>query len=106
MYEYIAVYVDALCIAAKKPEAITDSFMEIYKYKLKDVSPIDYHLSYDFSMDPDETLHFGPQCYKENTMDAYVRRFPAKDGSPELCHRWHMSHLSRVTIPRSTTLIS
>ena len=37
VYEYIAVYVDDLCIAAKDPKEITNALCEKYKYKLMEV---------------------------------------------------------------------
>jgi hypothetical protein len=44
LYEYIAVYVDDLCISSKDPKAITDTLTEQYGFKLKGTGPIDYHL--------------------------------------------------------------
>ena len=35
VWEYIAVYVDDLCIAAKNPQEICDTLTQKYKYKLK-----------------------------------------------------------------------
>ena len=51
-YEYIAVYVDDLAIAAKDPKAIVDILQNKYNYKLKGVGPIDYHLGGNFGRDP------------------------------------------------------
>ena len=59
-YEYIAVYVDDLAIAAKDPEAVTNELIKKYHYKLKGVGPMEFHLGMDFGRDPDGTLYFGP----------------------------------------------
>ena len=61
IYEYIVMYVDNdLAIAAKKPKAITDELMNKYKYKLKGIGHMEFHLGMDFGRDPDGTLYFGP----------------------------------------------
>ena len=43
-YEYIAVYVDDLAIAARDPKQIVETLMEKYKFKLKGTGPISFHL--------------------------------------------------------------
>jgi hypothetical protein len=48
VYEYIAVYVDELCISSKDLKAITDTLTEQYGFKLKGTGPIDYHLGMMF----------------------------------------------------------
>ncbi len=50
-YEYIAVYVDDLAIAAKDPKQIVDVLMNQYKFKLKGTGPITFHLGMDFFRD-------------------------------------------------------
>ena len=75
MYEYIAVYVDDLAIAAKDPKVITQTLMDRYKYKLKGVGPLEYHLGMDFGRDPDGTLFFGPKKYIERMMGSYEKLF-------------------------------
>ena len=47
-YEYIAVYVDDLCIAAKSPADICQELKSKYKYKLKGDGPLVYHLGCDY----------------------------------------------------------
>ena len=44
IYEYIAVYVDDLAIAAKDPKAITDTLVNDFGFKLKGTGPIEYYL--------------------------------------------------------------
>jgi len=48
-YEYIAVYVDDLAIAAKDPKSIVGELVEKHNYKLKGVGPIKFHLGCDFN---------------------------------------------------------
>ena len=47
-YEYIAVYVDDLCIAAESPNAIIDIFKTKYPLKLKGHGKLNYHLGVDY----------------------------------------------------------
>ena len=75
VYEYVAVYVDDLLIAAKNPKEITDTLMNKYKYKLKGVGKLVYHLGMDFGRDPDGTLHFGPKKYIERMLNSYKTQF-------------------------------
>ena len=77
-YEYIAVYVDDLAIAAKNAKAITDTLINKYQYKLKGVGRITYHLGCDFVRDPDGTLSFGPRKYVEKMMTSYEQLFGEK----------------------------
>jgi hypothetical protein len=39
-YDYIGVYVDDLEIASKDPEAILNTLMGKYEFKLKDLEPL------------------------------------------------------------------
>jgi hypothetical protein len=75
LYEYIAVYVDDLCIASKNPKAITDELTSKHKLKLKGVGPISYHLGCDFSRDADGTFNYGPKRYIEKMIGAYEKMF-------------------------------
>ena len=43
-YEYIAVYVDDLCVVSKDPGKIFQTLKNKYKFKLKGDGPLDYHL--------------------------------------------------------------
>ena len=43
-YEYIAVYVDDLCLASKDPGKILQTYKNKYKFKLKGDGPFDFHL--------------------------------------------------------------
>jgi Reverse transcriptase (RNA-dependent DNA polymerase) len=57
-YEYIAVYVDDLAIAMKKPKEFIDILERTYKFKTKGNGPITFHLGMDFFRDEDN--HFMP----------------------------------------------
>jgi hypothetical protein len=56
MYEYVAVYVDALAIAMKNPKEIVDILEKKHKFKTKGTGPISFHLGMDFSRNEDNTL--------------------------------------------------
>ena len=60
-YEYIAVYVDDLAIAAKDPQAFWNELKEKYNLKLKGVGPLEYHLGCTYKKDPDGTLAADPR---------------------------------------------
>ena len=47
LYEYIAVYVDDLCIATQDPGQIINTLKSKYKLKVKGDSPLTYHLGAD-----------------------------------------------------------
>ena len=55
-YEYIAVYVDDLAIAAKDPQAFFHELKKKYNLKFKGVGPLEYHLGCTYKKDPDGTL--------------------------------------------------
>jgi hypothetical protein len=78
IYEYIAVYVDDLLIAAKDPLANTNCFEESYMFKLKGTGPIKYHLGCYYFKDDTGTLCFGPRKYIEKMMDQYKQLFGMK----------------------------
>ena len=54
-YEYIAVYVDDLCIASESPSAIIQISKSKYHLKVKGDSKLTYHLGADYFEDPDGT---------------------------------------------------
>jgi hypothetical protein len=71
LYEYIAVYVDDLCISSKDPKAITDTLTEQYGFKLKGTGLIDCHLGMTFCRNNHDDLHISPQHYIEKMVDSY-----------------------------------
>ena len=78
VYEYIASYVDDLCIAAKDPASIIDTLEKTYGYKLKGTGPIEYHLGCDYFRDDDGTLCFAPKRYIDKMIDSYFQLFGEK----------------------------
>jgi hypothetical protein len=77
-YEYIAVYVDDLLIAAKDPLAITKCLEETHLFKLKGTGPLQYHLGCDYFKDDTDTLCFGPRKYIDKMIDQYEKMFGMK----------------------------
>jgi Reverse transcriptase (RNA-dependent DNA polymerase) len=61
LYEYIAVYVNDLLIAARGRGEVTRSLEKAHKFKLKGVGPLTYHLGCDYFRDKDGTLCCGLQ---------------------------------------------
>ena len=74
-YEYIAVYVDDLCIAAESPSAIIQIFKSKYHFKVKGDGKLTYHLGADYFEDPDGTFVSQPKKYIDKLADTYKRLF-------------------------------
>ena len=68
-YEYIAVYVDDLAIAAKDQQAF---YNELKKRSLE------YHLGCTYKEDPDRTLAADPRRYVNKILESYERMFKEK----------------------------
>ena len=77
-YEYIAVYVDDLAIAAKDPQAFCNELKKKYNLKLKGVGPLEYHLGCTYKKDPDGTLAADPRRYVNTILESYKRMFKEK----------------------------
>ena len=77
-YEYIAVYVDDLAIAAKDPQAFCHELKKKYNFKLKGVGPLEYHLGCTYKKDPDGTLAVDPRKYVIKTLESYERMLKEK----------------------------
>ena len=77
-YEYIAVYVDDLAIAAKDPQAFCNELKKRYNLKLKGVGPLEYHLGCTYKKDPDGTLAADPRRYVNKIVKSYERMFKEK----------------------------
>ena len=54
--EYIAVYVDDLCMASESPSTISDIFKTKYHLNVKGDGKLTYHLGADYFVDPDGTF--------------------------------------------------
>ena len=74
-YEYIAVYVDDLCIAAYTSSAIIDIFKTKYQLKGKGDGKLSYHLDADCFEDPDGTFVSQPRKYIDKLAETYKRLF-------------------------------
>jgi hypothetical protein len=72
-YEYTAVYVDDLLIAAKNTVAITKCLEETHLFKLKGTGPLKYHLGCDSFRDDAGTLCLGPLKFIEKMMEHYEK---------------------------------
>ena len=77
-YEYIAVYVDDLAIAAKDPQAFCNELKKKYNLKLKGVGPLEYHLGCTYKKDPDGTLAADPRRYVNKILESYESMFKEK----------------------------
>ena len=60
-YEYIATYVDDLCIAAQDPGKIIQTLKEDNKLKVKGDGPSSHHLGEDYTRVKDKTLVCQPK---------------------------------------------
>ena len=74
-YEYIAVYVDDLCIAAESPSAIINIFKTKYHLKVNGDGKLSYHLGVDHFEDPDGTFVSQPRKYIDKLGETYKRLF-------------------------------
>ena len=77
-YEYIAVYVDDLAIAAKDPQAFCNELKKKDNLKLKCVGPLEYHLGCTYKKDPDGTLAADPRKYVNKILESYESMFKEK----------------------------
>ena len=77
-YEYIAVYVDDLLIAAKDSQAFCNELKKKYNLKLKGVGPLEYHLGCTYKKDPDGTLAADPRRYVNKILESFERMFKEK----------------------------
>ncbi|MEL7196229.1 MAG: reverse transcriptase domain-containing protein [Bacteroidota bacterium] len=74
-YEYIAVYVDDLAIAAKDPASIIKELRTKHKFKIKGDGPITYHLGMDFERDEHGIMCIKPTKYVEKMIESFTRTF-------------------------------
>ena len=119
-YEYIAVYVDDLAIAAKDPQAFCNELKKKYNLKLKGVGPLEYHLGCTYKKDPDGTLAADPRRYVNKILESYEMMFkekprksrpPLEEGdhpelhTPELCDE-HQTNQFQTLVGQLQWLIS
>jgi hypothetical protein len=77
-YEYIAVYVDDLAIVAVDPLSIINQLKDRFKFQLKGVGPLEYHLGCDFFRNVDNTLSYGPKKYIKKMLESFEQMFGQK----------------------------
>jgi hypothetical protein len=75
VYEYIAVYVDDIAVAAHDPKSVVKQHKSVHKYKLKGVGPLEYHLGCTFEQDKDGTLLYHPKKYIARMMEQYEHMY-------------------------------
>ena len=75
IYEYIAVYVDDLCIAAQDPKEIINVLNSKYHLRVKGDGPLTYHLGAGYFQDPDGTMVSHPRNTLKKLKETYVRLF-------------------------------
>ena len=78
VYDYIATYVDDLCIVSKEPQVYVKLLENKYKYKLKGTGPITFHLGCDYFRDEHGVLCFAPRKYIDKMMEGYMKMFGNK----------------------------
>jgi hypothetical protein len=78
LYEYIAVYVDDLFIAARDPSSIVQSLQEKHKFKVKGAGSLTYHLGCNYFHHMDSSLCYGPRMYIDKIMGQYENMFGCK----------------------------
>ena len=81
-YEYIAVYVDDLAIAAKDPQAFCNELKKKHNLKLKGVEPLEYHLGCTYKKDPDGTLAADPRRIRAQPRKGHLDRAKRIVGCP------------------------
>jgi len=74
-WEYVAVYVDDLCLAMKDPAEFVRQLREDHGYKLKGDGVLSYHLGAEYVRDKDGTLGQGSKRYIDKMQDSYERFF-------------------------------
>jgi hypothetical protein len=78
LYEYVATYVDDLCLGMLDPKSFTDTLQKKYNFKLKGTGPIDFHLGQSFSWNDDGEMEISAKCYVDKMIDTYVQLYGEK----------------------------
>ena len=75
-YEYVATYIDDLCICVKKPEILLAQLQgKPYEFDLKGSGALNFHLGCGFERDEDGTLCMDPSKYIDKMEESYERLF-------------------------------
>ena len=75
LYEYIAVYVDDLCIAAENPKELISIPKSKYHLKVKGDVPLTYYLGAHHFHDQDGTMVCQPKKCIDKLKESYIRLF-------------------------------
>jgi hypothetical protein len=78
LYEYVAMYVDDLCLGMLDPKSFTDTLQKKYNFKLKGTGPIDFHLGQSFSRNDDGEMEISAKRYVDKMIDTYVQLYGEK----------------------------
>jgi hypothetical protein len=85
VYEYVATYVDDLCIIMEDPETFLKQLSSApYNFKLKGSGELSFHLGCVFEWDSEGVLCMNPSWYIDKMEDAYKHHFKE---SPNQKHR-------------------
>jgi hypothetical protein len=85
LYEYVAMYVDDLCLGMLDLKSFTDTLQKKYNFKLKRTGPIDFHLGQSFSWNDNGEMEISAKHYIDKMIDTYVQLYrekPRKASSP------------------------
>ena len=74
-YEYIATYVDGLCVAAQDPGKIIHIPNQDCKLNIKGEGPLSYHLGADCTRDKDKILGCQPKKYIDGLLESHQPMF-------------------------------
>ena len=74
-YEYLAIYVDDLCIAAQDKVQIIQTLQKDFKLKVKGYGPLSHTLGADYTREEDNTIVCLPKKYIERLADSYHSMF-------------------------------
>ena len=76
VYEYVATYVDDLCIIMENPLEFLEQLSSApYNFKLKGSGEVNFHLGCGFERDSDGVLCMNPGRYVDKMEDAYKQVF-------------------------------
>jgi hypothetical protein len=78
LYEYVAMYVDDLCLGMLDPKSFTDTLQKKCNFKLKGTGPIDFHLGQSFSRNEDGEMEISAKHYVDKMIDTYIQLYGEK----------------------------
>ena len=100
-YEYIAIYVDDLCIGAQDSCQIIQTLKKDFKLKVKGDGPLSHHLGADYTRDKDNTLVCQPKKYIQRLVESYhsmIKENPPKNmRTPLVIMNWMTLNYSRAS---------